>query len=117
MLQLQELGLVATVTSTLENEVEPQEFAEASKSEARMDSMRDKLSSLNNYQTWTLIDLPPGRKAIRCGLVYKAKKNEHGAIYRLKSRLVAKGHSQKPGIDKGNNPDRAPFDSKKVSGI
>jgi hypothetical protein len=43
--------------------------------------------------------LTPGRKAIRCGWIYKAKKNEHGAVYRLKSHLVAKGHSQKPEID------------------
>ena len=31
---------------------------------------------------------------MRCGWIYKAKKNEHGAVYRLKSRLVAKGRSQ-----------------------
>ena len=36
---------------------------------------------------------------MRCGLAYKAKKNENGVVYRLKNRLVAKGHSQKPGID------------------
>jgi hypothetical protein len=34
MLQLQELGLAATVTNILDNEGEPQGFAEASKSEA-----------------------------------------------------------------------------------
>jgi len=54
---------------------------------------------LINNQTWALVDLPPERKVIRCGCIYKAKKNEHGAVYSLKSRLVAKGHSQKPGID------------------
>jgi hypothetical protein len=47
--------------------------------------------------------LPPERKAIRCVWIYKAKKNEHGAVYRLKSRLVAKGHSQKPGIEEYND--------------
>jgi len=99
MLHLQELGLGATVTNTLDNEGEPQGFAEASKSDAWMDSMGEELSSLINNQTWTLVDLPPGRKAIRCGCINKDKKNEHGAVYRLKSRLVAKGHSQKPGID------------------
>ena len=64
-----------------------------------MDSMREELSSLINNQTWTLVDSPPGRKTIRCDWIYKAKKNEHGAVYRLKSRLLAKRHSQKPGID------------------
>jgi len=46
MLQLQELGLAATVANTLDNEGEPQGFSEASKSEAWMDSMRKELSSL-----------------------------------------------------------------------
>ena len=74
MLQLQELGLAATVINTLDNEGEPN-------------------------QTWTLIDLAPERTSICCGWIYKAIKNKHGAVYHLKSRLVAKGHSQKPGID------------------
>ena len=43
----------ATVTNTLDNEGEPQTFAEANKTEAWMDLIR-KLSSLINNQTWTL---------------------------------------------------------------
>jgi len=39
-----------------------------------------------------------GRIAIGCSRVYKSKKTKNGAAYRLKSRLVAKGHSQEPGI-------------------
>ena len=85
MLQLQKLGLVATVTNTLDHEGEPQEFAEASKPEACMDSKREELSSLIYNQTWTVGNLPPGRQAIRCGWMYKAKKNEYGAVFRFKS--------------------------------
>ena len=64
MFQLQELGLAAIVTNTLNNEGEPQEFAEARKYEAWVDSMREELSSWINNQTWTFVDLPPERKAI-----------------------------------------------------
>jgi hypothetical protein len=78
MLQLQELGLAARVTNTLDNEGQSQGFAEVSKSEAWMDLMRKNLSSLIDNQTWTLVDLPPGRRQYA---------------------LVAKGHPQKPGID------------------
>ena len=52
----------------------------------------------HHYQTWTLVDLPP-RKVIAVVGYTRVRKNEHGAVYRLKSLLVAKGHSQKPGID------------------
>ena len=65
MLQLQELGLAAVVTNTLNNEDEPQGFAEASKSEAWLDSMREMLSSLINNQTWSLVNLSHGRTALR----------------------------------------------------
>jgi hypothetical protein len=95
MLRLQELGLAATLTNNLDNHGEPQGFAEANKSESWMDSKREKLSSLINNQTWSLVDLPPGRKLVSSGWLNKARKNEHGAIYSLKSRLVAKRHSQK----------------------
>jgi hypothetical protein len=54
--------------------------------------MRETLSSLIKNPTWTLLDLTPGSKAIRCRFIYKAKKNEHGAVYRLKSHLVETGH-------------------------
>jgi len=62
--------------------------------------MREELSSLMNNQTWTFVDLSLGRKAIRCGWMNKAKKKEYGAVYRLKSRLVAKNipRSQKSTI-------------------
>ena len=69
MLQLQELGLVATVTNTLNNEGGPQGFAEARKFEPWMDSMREELSSWINNQTWTLVDLPLERRAICCGWI------------------------------------------------
>ena len=80
-----------------------------------MDLMREELSSLMNNQTWTLVDFPPGRKAIRCGWIYKAKKNEHGAAYRLKRSLVAKWHSQKPGID--YNDTFVPVGDKVILGL
>jgi hypothetical protein len=115
MFQLQEVGLAAALTNTLDNEAEPQGFAEASKSEASIDSIREELSSLIDNQTWTPADLPPGTKAIRCGWIYKAKKNDQGAVYRLKSRLVAQGHYQKPGID--YNDTFAPVGNKAILGF
>ena len=59
------------------------------------DGMQEELSCLIYNQTWTLVDFRPGRKGRRCGWINKAKKNEHVAVYRLKSRRVAKAHSQK----------------------
>ncbi|KAF1316242.1 Integrase catalytic core protein, partial [Globisporangium splendens] len=55
--------------------------------------------SLKENDTWDVVALPPGRKAIGCKWVFKVKENQDGEIDRHKARLVAKGFSQKYGID------------------
>jgi hypothetical protein len=50
-------------------------------------------------QTWEIVKLPPGKKAIGSGWVYRVKRNADGSIERYKGRLVAKGFSQRPGLD------------------
>lgn len=56
-----------------------------------------KSHQVNN--TWVLEDLPPGKKAVGCRCVFKAKCNSNGAIERYKARLVAKGYTQNYGED------------------
>ena len=43
--------------------------------------------------TWNLIQLPTGKKAIRCRWVFAIKVNPDDSTARLKVRLVAKGHA------------------------
>jgi hypothetical protein len=64
--------------------------------------MKDEYDSLIKNGTWTLCDLPPGRKAIKSKWVYKTKTNQDGTIERYKARLVAQGFSQRIGIDYGD---------------
>jgi len=49
--------------------------------------------------TWTLLELPPGMKAIGSKWVFKIKHNADGSVERFKARLVAKGFAQRPGQD------------------
>lgn len=64
-----------------------------------MAAMQAEYESLIKNQTWELCDTPAGRKPIKCGWTFKAKKDANGNVERYKARLVAKGYSQREGID------------------
>lgn len=64
-------------------------------------AMEEEMSSLAANKTWTIVDLPENRKAIKAKWVFKTKTDDSGTIVRYKARLVAKGCSQKHGIDYG----------------
>jgi hypothetical protein len=72
---------------------------EAMKSKAWHTSMLEELGSIKENRTWSLVDLPKGRKAIGLKWVYKLKHDEHGEIVKHKARLVAKGYVRRKGID------------------
>uniref|UniRef100_A0AAV1VK26 Integrase catalytic domain-containing protein n=1 Tax=Peronospora matthiolae TaxID=2874970 RepID=A0AAV1VK26_9STRA len=55
--------------------------------------------SLQRNDTWEIVPLPKGRKAIGCRWVFRVKENQDGEVERFKARLVAKGFSQKFGVD------------------
>lgn len=62
-------------------------------------AMQEEYDSLIGNHTWKLVNLPHGRKTIKCKWIFKTKTDEMGEIARYKARLVAKGCSQRPGID------------------
>ncbi|KAE8695859.1 U-box domain-containing protein 31 [Hibiscus syriacus] len=61
-------------------------------------SMKDEMDSLMSNQTWELVELPPGKKALHNKWIYRIKE-EHDGSKRYKARLVVKGFQQKEGID------------------
>ena len=54
---------------------------------------QSEIDSLMLNNTWTLVKLPTGRKAIGSKWVFKVKENVDGSIDRYKARLVAQGFS------------------------
>ena len=58
----------------------------------------NEIESLEENETWELVDLPKERKPIGVKWVFKIKENSEGKV-RYKARLVAKGYSQREGID------------------
>jgi len=57
------------------------------------------LDALESNETWSLMDLPPGKRPIRCKWIFKAKNKPNDTIDRYKARLVPKGYTQTKGIE------------------
>ena len=101
-----EADLVAyalSVPNNIESIEEPSTYEEAlsySDSSKWMIAMQEEMESLHKNRTWDMVRIPKGKKAIRCKWVFKKKEGTLGVENaRYKTRLVAKGHSQIPGVD------------------
>ena len=57
------------------------------------------MRSLLKNQTFDLVKLPQGKKALINKWVYKLKTENNGSQLRCKAQLVVKGFNQKKGID------------------
>jgi hypothetical protein len=60
--------------------------------------MKEEMDSLENNQTWDLVQLPTGKRELQNKWVYKLKEEDGGEKW-YKARLVVKGFAQKKGID------------------
>jgi len=81
---------------------EPQSLEEAlssSQSENWMQAVEEDLSNLERLKTWKIVELPVGKDCIDSRWIFKVKRDVNGQIARYKARLVARGFTQKEGMD------------------
>ena len=64
-----------------------------------LDAMKDEIKSMASNGVGDLDELLYGGKPIACKWVFKTKRDFNDQVERYKTRLVAKGFSQKEGID------------------
>lgn len=64
--------------------LEPQTFKDASKDARWISVMQDEIKALEYNNTWNIVDLPSGSKAIGLKWVYKIKYKSDGVVDRFK---------------------------------
>ena len=95
------IGYVAEHAYSLENG-DPLTFKQAMAlpdADKWLHATDEEIKSLNENETWDLVDMPTGRKPIGTKWVFKRKYKSDGSLERYKARLVCTGYSQKYGID------------------
>jgi len=87
--------------NNIEND-EPNTYKEAiegSESTAWLDAMREELDAHARNSTWSEVKRTNGMNVIGTKWIFKKKNNNKGGVERYKARVVAKGFTQKHGVD------------------
>lgn len=62
-------------------------------------AIRNEITALIKNKTWELVEKPRNKNIIGCKLILKKKFKQDGSLEKWKARIVAKGFTQKEGID------------------
>lgn len=81
------------------HEIEPAFYDQAKRNPHWELAIQQELEALQTNYTWDIVSLPKGKKPISYRWIYKLKYKIDGSINRYKAQLVAKGFTQKEGID------------------
>jgi hypothetical protein len=90
------------VSEEIQIEGDPTSFEEAirsSHSSKWLEAMEDEMRSMSTNRVWDLEEIPKAVKTVGCKWVYKMKCDSKGNIERFKTRLMAKGFTQREDID------------------
>ena len=78
---------------------EPSSYQEATEHQVWQDAMVEEYSSIMQNDVWEVVPRPTDRVVVGSRWIYKIKHGADGSIKKYKARFMAKGFSQKEGID------------------
>ncbi|RVW20929.1 Retrovirus-related Pol polyprotein from transposon TNT 1-94 [Vitis vinifera] len=85
--------------TSLDDTQVPNTIQEALKISEWKKAVQDEIDALEKNGTWTITDLPVGKRPVGCKWIFTIKYKADGSVERFKARLVAKGFTQSYGID------------------
>jgi hypothetical protein len=92
-------ALADLIPEHYEDSAEPLTFKQAHLNPHWRSAMQAEIDSIHSNRTWSLVPLPPDKKAISSKWVYKLKPGTPATPTRYKARLVARGFEQQEGVD------------------
>jgi hypothetical protein len=69
-------------------------FVEAERRPSWRKAMMEEMASIEENDTWSLVDLPPSLKSIGVKWLFKVKRDEDGAVSKHKACLMVKAYTQ-----------------------
>jgi hypothetical protein len=90
-------GYVALMSSI--SDVEPSSFEEAHKLKLWKDVMLEEYMSIIKNNVWDIVSRPKDKSVVSSKWIYKIKHAVDGSLEKFKARFVARGFTQKEGID------------------
>ena len=78
---------------------EPSTYEEAAEKKEWKDSMIEEYQSIMKNDFWDVVPIPEGNSVVTSKWIYKIKHAADGCIEKYKAIFVARGFSQKEGID------------------
>jgi hypothetical protein len=90
-------GLIAQLNLVIDSE--PSTFDEAVKHKVWKDAMIEEYETILKNDVWEVVPRPQGKSIVTSKWIYKIKHAANGSVEKFKARFVARGFSQKEGID------------------
>jgi transposase InsO family protein len=88
---------MALMTNIIDSE--PSNFEEATNQQVWRDAMVEEHNSIMKNDVWEIVPRPVGKSVVTSRWLYKIKHATDGSVEKYKARFVARGFSQKEGVD------------------
>jgi hypothetical protein len=80
-------------------DTKPSNFEEATCQQVWKDSMEEENQSIMKNDVWDIVLRPKGKSVVTSKWIHKIKHTADGSIEKYKAQFVARGFSQKEGVD------------------
>ena len=80
-------------------DADPSTYEEVATQQVWRDAMVEEYQSIMKNDVWEVVPRPEGKSVVTSKWIFKIKHASNGSVEKYKARFVARGFSQKEGVD------------------